>query len=287
VKRIELFILAYNNSKLIKELLVHIENSNILKLPIDVHVVDNGSSDDTEQVVGEYYFANYHKISKNAYFTGGANYCLRLSNAEHVFFMNSDVIPEDTTFIEIIKLVESDERLGLVGCKSRLPNGELQDIVKSFPSLLEIHALHGFITGLSILKQLILKNYSRKSIESSFGYVVDVVQDSFVYIRGSLISHGLRYDETMKLYYTEDYICEEVRRRHYKVGFCNNAEVMHYSGATADQKNKSIRKIYDQDAVVYSLQKYGLISSSLLRFDIFLKNILIKMRRASIFSCSN
>ncbi len=274
MKRLELFVLAFNNAELIGELLTHISKSTILDLPIDIYIVDNGSTDNTEEVVGAFDFATYCEIPVNCYFTGGANYCFSLSKADHVFFMNSDVIPNYNAFIEVIGMAELDDRLGIIGCKSRLMNGNLQDVVKRFPSRIEIHALHGLISGIPIIKNLCLSKYSNTEAEANSGYIVDVVQDSFIYIRGGLISEGLRYDSRMRLYYTEDYICDKVRKFNYHVGFCNSAEVLHYSGVTADQKKKSIRDIYDRDSIEFVREYYGFLSALVLRFDIKLRSIL-------------
>lgn len=282
MKRIELFILAYNNSNLIKELLRHIEKSSILDLPIDINIVDNGSTDNTRDVAESFGFVTYHRIPINAYFTGGANYCFSRSSAEHVFFMNSDVIPNKEAFFEIIKMAESNDRLGIIGCKSRLMNGELQDVIKLFPSRQEVHALHGCISGIRSLKKLFLKKYSKNHSEGIEDSIAEVVQDSFIYIRGELISQGLRYDTKMRLYYTEDYICEEVRKMNYMVAFCNDAEVLHYSGGTADQRKKSIRDIYDDDAIEFVRQKYGIASSFILKSDIYLRSILSRLKKLRI-----
>ena len=278
MKGIQLFVLAYNNVNLIEELLGHIKESSILNLPIDIHIVDNGSSDNTAEIVKSFDFIKYHRIPKNLYFSGGANHCLSLSKADHIFFMNSDVIPNERAFREIISMAESDVRLGIIGCKSRLMTGDFQDIVKRFPSCLEIHALHGCISKVSILRKLVLSKYSRPHTASATDNIVDVVQDSFIYIRGDLVSLGLRYDSRMRLYYTEDYICEETRKMGFLVGFCGRAEVMHYSGATADQRKKSIRNIYDDDAIEFVKQKYGLMSSWILRADILLRELLSKLK---------
>ncbi len=279
MKRIELFILAYNNSKLVDSLLSDIQKSGILDLSIEVIVVDNGSQDNTADIVGLHIFAKYLRLNENRYFSGGANFFLELARAEHVFFMNSDVIPNKNTISSIIALAESDPRLGIIGCKSRLLSGQLQDIVKLVPSRMHMHALHGCIGGLPYLKNWILKRYSKEGILSATNCYVEVVQDSFIYIRGLLIQNGLRYDEGMRLYYTEDFICERVKTLGYEIGFCSNAEVIHISGATADQKKPEIRKIYHDDAVVFSRNKYGVFSASLLKIDIAIMLVLSAVKR--------
>jgi GT2 family glycosyltransferase len=280
VKKIELYVLAFNNSKIIKDLLDKIKDSTIIDLPIVINIIDNGSTDDTEKIVQSFDFVKYYKLSSNIYFTGGANYCLSLSSAEHVFFMNSDVIPNKNAFVEIIKMAEKNEQLGIIGCKSRLMNGELQDVIKMYPSRIEIHALHGCISGVNFLKKFFLNKYSKTNSDNINDSIVEVVQDSFIYIRGKLISQGLRYDTNVRLYYTEDNICEEVRKMNYLVGFCNSAEVLHYSGATADQKKKSIRDIYDADAVEFVRRKNGYISSFILNCDIMIRSLLSKIKKS-------
>ena len=68
----------------------------------------------------------------------------------------------------------------------------------------------------------------------------------------------------------------------YMVSFCNDAEVLHYSGGTADQRKKSIRDIYDDDAIEFVRQKYGIASSFILKSDIYLRSILSRLKKLRI-----
>ncbi len=251
--RMELLILAYNNEKIIGETLENIGRGIVGNLECRVLVLDNGSTDHTFSVVRSFPFVEAFRVEKNRFFSGGANLLFDRCENEHAFFMSSDVNPTPEALRAMIHFAESVPDAGIVGCRSESADGKLERTAKRDASPLLAHFQYGMLSLLRPLGRRVDRYYwyGNEGFPFAQPREVDVVQDSFIYIRGNLLRGGLRYDEEMKLFFTEDDLCQKARRLGYKVYFHREAAVRHWGQRTTDQNNGERQKIYWLDAGVY------------------------------------
>lgn len=275
--KITVMVLSYNNFDLINKLISVFETKIIPHLSMRVIILDNGSQDNTKDCKINSSFIKIIRLDNNRYFSGGANYLFDQLETEHCFFMSSDITPNLKSFKLIINWIKENPTIGICGCTSKLRSGEIQQIAKPHLKLSQIHALHGCIQLFPFIKKRVIGsylNYKPSNKDTDF-----VIQDSFIYLRGALIQKGIRYDEKMSLYYTEDDICKQVIKSGYGISILENCFVKHISGATADQSTKSVSRIYQKDAVSYVKKYYGAFYSSILFVDILSWSILFKIRK--------
>ncbi|MCK5475868.1 MAG: glycosyltransferase family 2 protein [Candidatus Pacebacteria bacterium] len=87
----------------------------------EVIVVDNGSEDDSVSKIRKYYpKINIIENKKNLGFAGGNNVGIEyaIDNcADYVLLINNDTIVEEDFLTELVKVGESDEKIGLLGSK--------------------------------------------------------------------------------------------------------------------------------------------------------------------------
>ena len=112
---VTLLISAYNESSIIKK---KIENSLALKYPskkLDIVVVSDGSTDDTEKIVNEFDNKNVslHKISKRVGKTEAQNRGVKISSAEIIVFSDANAMYEPDAVLHLIKHF-SDNSVGCV-----------------------------------------------------------------------------------------------------------------------------------------------------------------------------
>jgi GT2 family glycosyltransferase len=96
-----------------------------------VVVVDNASTDGSIDVLEkEFPIVKLIRNSKNLGFTKAVNKGIKYAitnDAKYVLLLNNDVeIPEKNWLISMLKVLESNNEIGIVGCKLLYPNGRIQ-----------------------------------------------------------------------------------------------------------------------------------------------------------------
>ena len=126
---VSISILCYNKAEISKQCFYHLEKT----LPdknVEVLITNNGSTDFTDSVV---YNANlnnkvYIPYGTNIGFIKGHNEALKLARGKYFIVMNNDLlIHEDNWLYKLLKPLETDPKIGLVGVanapKSLKPDG--------------------------------------------------------------------------------------------------------------------------------------------------------------------
>lgn len=115
-KRISVVIPTYN---LKKELLACVES--IIKQdysPLEIVIVDNDTTDGTTEEISRLQFrAPNLKLVRNKQnlgVTGGRNAGLRKASGDYLFFFDHDMVAEPKMIRELVKVAESDPRIGIV-----------------------------------------------------------------------------------------------------------------------------------------------------------------------------
>lgn len=277
---VDLCILAYNNEEIIGRTLETIAANVLPDTLCRVMVLDNGSTDQTYKVIRTFPFVEPLRVPENRFFSGGANYLFHLCHADHVFFMNSDILVDGGTIPTIVQFAEANPDVGLIGCSTFYPDGLVQNIPRRRLNPVAINVNQGILgVVLRPMHRRFLRWYHYYDVGFPFeeAQEVDVVQDSFIYLRGRLVRNGLRYDEKLRLNYTEDILCMEVKELGYKVMFLPSARVVHLTSATLNQRRSEINEIILEDCIYFCTQYFGKIHGHVLRFNIGVKTYLLSV----------
>ncbi|WP_300460977.1 glycosyltransferase family 2 protein [Desulfobacula sp.] len=116
--KIGVVIVTWNDKKNVISLLKSLKT--LVYKNIEVHVVDNASTDDTVDVIGRK-FPDVHIIKNlvNLGGTGGFNTGLKYvgkKNFKYIWLLDNDAQIMDQTLSELVKVCEADEQIGLAGC---------------------------------------------------------------------------------------------------------------------------------------------------------------------------
>ncbi len=116
--KVAIVIVTWNKKSYVMELLTSLRNINYDNL--DVIVVDNASTDDTCQAIrGQFPHVNLIVNSENLGGTGGFNtglrYVLKKGGYKYTWLLDNDAVVERETLIELVKVMEEDDKVGITG----------------------------------------------------------------------------------------------------------------------------------------------------------------------------
>lgn len=231
-------ILCFNKSDVTKKCLDSL-STVIPEEGIETLITNNGSSDDTENVVLLANLPNkvYIPYGENLGFIRGHNEALKIARGTYFIALNNDLIFKDKDWMyKLLKPLEDDPNIKLVG------------LTKS-PSILHANGNGGF----------------GKNLEYIDGACIAGRTEDF-------INYGL-FSEDLKMFYFED---SDISLRYRQMGFSiHTVEIdhVHQRSTTANSISQIKRmEVLEENRVVFQ-KKWG----TYLRNRMFTNNILVKM----------
>ncbi len=116
--KVAIVIVTWNKKSYVMELLGSLRNINYDNL--DIIVVDNASTDDTCQAVREqfpnvYLIENPENLGGTGGFNTGLRYVLKKGGYKYTWLLDNDAVVERETLIELVKVMEEDDKVGITG----------------------------------------------------------------------------------------------------------------------------------------------------------------------------
>ena len=94
---------------------------------IEVIVVDDGSSDESQYCLPQVAGLRYHRRSANGGFIAACNDGAALARGEYVVFLNNDTLPQPDWLDRLLATFAANPGTGLVGAQLIYPDGRLQE----------------------------------------------------------------------------------------------------------------------------------------------------------------
>lgn len=140
---ISVIIPTYNRSAMLLEAIRSIQNQK--NSDIEIIVIDDNSTDDTEKIVSKFPCVTYIKNSSNKGPGYSRNLGYRLSKGEYIVFMDDDDYYIDDTFYQnAVRILEQNPAVGFVAGFAK--HGYTNGIIKEHPL-----NLSGYIGGRTYL----------------------------------------------------------------------------------------------------------------------------------------
>lgn len=112
-QKVSIIIPTYNLKKELLECLGSVTKQDYPNL--EVVVVDNASTDGTvDAVVKKFPGVKLVRNSKNLGVTGGRNAGIKNATGDYLFFFDHDMVAEPDMISELVKIAESDSKIGIV-----------------------------------------------------------------------------------------------------------------------------------------------------------------------------
>lgn len=230
---VSIIIVSWNARDYLDKCLYSIYNEGS-SLQKEVIVVDNASSDGSQEMVKEKYpQTNLQMLNENLGFAKANNIGIKIASGEYLFLINSDVIVSTKTFERITKRFIEDQNVGLIGPKILTPAGIPQKSVMRFPNLLNtlcaalyLHKVHPIFP-------------STDMVPLDREMIVQVINGCFWATKKEALKTVGLLDETYFIYSEDVDWCKSFKNADYKVLFFPEVTAIHYGGASS--KNAPIR----------------------------------------------
>jgi len=197
----------------------------------EIILADDCSNDLTQEVdaiiKGLVTVVNPHNLR----FLWNCNNAAHVTRGEYILFLNNDTQVQDNWLAPLVKLIESDKSIGMVGSKLVYPDGRLQE------------------AGGILWKDGSAWNYGNRSDPDApeYNYVkeADYISGASIMIRRRLWEEIGGFDERFVPAYCEDSdLAFEVRRRGYKVMYQPQSVVVHFEGVSNGTNTTQGQKAY-------------------------------------------
>lgn len=219
---ISIIIVTYNSELTIKQCL-----ESLLKFSpaSQIVIVDNFSKDKTREIIKSFKIGvKLIESGLNLGFAKACNLAEKEATGDYLVFLNPDtVILEAGSLERLVKALEDNQQLGLVGPKLVYEDGSAQKTVRKLPTL--AGAFKEYILG----KKGEYDFYQPESldlckVESIVGACIVVKKQFFESIGG--------FNEKYFLYFEDLDLCRSIIKSGFKIGYFPGVKVEHMVGAS-------------------------------------------------------
>lgn len=220
-------------------------------ISFEVIVVDNGSQDDTVEVLKkEFPQVKVIANQENKFFSKANNQVLTIAKGKYFLILNSDTFFIDNSIKKMFDYLQKNPSVG--ACEGLeiyengrdVPTGSMH--VTPLIDFYELSLLGKRIKDQKMIDQYRLKNKDRKDT-----FEIEVGCDAFLMVRTELMRKIQGYDEKLLLYYTENDLCLRLQKLGVKIMHLGNAKIMHKVSASAVMLGSKKTIIYYQDSLNY------------------------------------
>lgn len=262
---ISIIIVNYNTLSLTLKCVDSILKSNP-KIPFEIIVVDNGSSDGSGEALKKIEGGKVRIIlhKQNLGFAKGNNSGIKKARGTYIFLLNSDTEVKRGAIEVLYEFAKHTPNVGLVAPMLLNPDLSIQASVFRFPTLGRTIKQYWFGK-----KALLDKYYPKASKPTK----VEAVVAAAVLITPAAIKKVGLLDERYFMYFEDLEYCKNVWKNGLEIYYHPLAQVIHHHGAsgknTADANNQW-RRLIPSSKIYHGLLKHWAISF-VIRTGSFLK----------------
>lgn len=249
---ISIILVSYNTKDLTRDCLKSVYEKT-QDLDYEIYVVDNASSDGSQQMIKEE-FPDVKLIEshENLGFGRANNIAIKQSNAKYCFLLNTDTVLVNNAVKILFDFMEKPENYDIGACGGQLYNADmtLQDSIGEFDTL---EKLRSKALGLDFNRTIfrykhIFKTKVKHEIEKqedktylfSYDYEPDYIIGADLMLRKSAIEQCGAFDERFFMFGEEAELCFRLKKNGFKIKFVPESQIIHFGGASAYKKNNII-----------------------------------------------
>ncbi|MCX7857264.1 MAG: glycosyltransferase family 2 protein [Deltaproteobacteria bacterium] len=243
--KISALIVTKDGAPLIKRLLNSvIEDTELLNDLSEIVIFDNGSKDNTEEVVKGFDInIKYIRSAENLGFSKAVNLSAASAKGDYFLLLNSDVILPKGEILKLKKIMDENDDVAVCGPALVYPDGSPQRSYSHIPSLLN-EIIPRFIYELLFLKRSLQKinirffDHPVYSTSALIGACLLIRKKTFQTLNG--------FDERFFFFLEETDFCVRVKKNGHLVLYVPAVKVIHDQGVT-------VRKVWMYGKTEYNI----------------------------------
>ncbi len=244
--QVSVCIVNYNNRELLSRCIESVLAQGA-DVSIEVLVADNGSTDDSvawlKREHAEVRLFEYANIG----FSRANNRLIGQARGQMILLLNNDCVLENGSLRKLLEVMESDARMGILGCRIVTGEGTLQPTflatsVSHFllPNPFEIYRAHLLTFG----KNLEKRRQTAEAYETRHGYdrfcEVESICGVCVLIRRNVLETIGLLDENFFMYYEDADLCLRAREAAWKVCYTPEVRAHHFVRRKQEKGSKAL-----------------------------------------------
>jgi GT2 family glycosyltransferase len=234
----------------------------------EIHVLDNGSTDDTPQVLpAAFPEIHYKRLERNVGFARGVNLVAGEARGEFFLLLNSDARLAPDALRLAVEWLRVNPGCGVAGAQLLHADGRKQNSIANFPSL-ATELLNKFL-----LRRLWPKRFPGKEQEYRDPVEVESVIGAFFLVRREVWEKLGGMDERFFFFLEETEFCLRARQAGFATMHLPQVRVWHGQGQTAKQDLPAARIEYWRSRYAYFAKHHGVPAHLALRCGLPLRLI--------------
>lgn len=213
--KISFGIVTFNSANELPSLLKSIENElkNCNEISSEIYIVDNGSADQTLEII-KAYSSDYINIrvlpnKKNLGFGGAHNKIISAVTSKYHFIVNPDIVlPGDDEILKMVSFFEEKPDVGLISPMIKSMDGDVQLLNKYNPTVFDM--------AIRFLPNNFFKTRKERFVKKGFGYTkaqhIDFASGAFMAFRTSVLRQIDGFDERYFMYFEDADITRKLQQ---------------------------------------------------------------------------
>ena len=237
-----------------------------LRSTFDVIVVDNGSTDGSQQMLAEKYpDVTIIQNEGNVGLGKASNQGIEATNGRHVLLLNNDTIVNGPSLDMLVEFLDAHPEAGAVAGKLLNPDGSFQSGYAPFSTLTEefLIATH--------IGELLWPGYPSHG-DSKEIKTTGWLSSACLLVRRSALDRVGLLDEGYFIYGDEADLQYRLNKAGWKVYFLPSSTIIHFGGRSMDRWKR--RKMVYRGKMLFYKKNYGFLSTLLLRILFFVMSLL-------------
>jgi len=224
------------------------------RLPFEVLVVDNQSSDDSVAIARERFpAAIVMPQPKNGGFAYGVNRGLEAARGRWILLLNTDADADWEQLERFVAAAEREPEAGVLGPRIVDEHGDTQR------STWQHHLPRHYLPN-----ALFLGRFAEAAPRTDKGDV-DCVSGCVFLIRREVLAKTGGFDERFFMYFEEADFCARVRQNGFAIRYLPDASFVHVGGLSAAQSAKRTFVAFRESTLLYHVQWHGRFWSEYIR----------------------
>jgi hypothetical protein len=253
---LSIVLVGWNNKAYLDPCLVSLYESG-LKCSFDMVVVDNGSTDGSQEMLREK-FPQVIIIQNegNVGLGKASNQGIEATKGRYILLLNNDTIVNGASFDALVDFLEQNPKAGGVGGKLMNPDGTIQAGYNYFPSLVD-----EFLVA-TRLGELFRPGYPAV-MDANEIQSVDWMGSACLMVRRAALDKVGLLDEGYFIYGDEADLQYRLKKAGWEIYFLPDATTIHYGGRSMNRWSR--RKMVYRGKLLFYRKHYGFLKTLALR----------------------